>query len=327
MIEPEAKKIAQTVNLKQLKGKTVMIAGASGLIGTYFLACLKQVKGVKVIGLIQSPPQLYWLRLADFPGLKIIQGDLTQVKFIQQLPQADYIIQAAGYAQPGRFLANPVKTLKLNTLSTFLLFEKLKKGGGFLFISSSEVYSGLTKMPFKESQIGLTNTDHLRACYIEGKRTGEAICRAYLNLGFKVKICRLSLAYGPGTRINDQRVINQLITQGLKGKIKLLDAGLARRTYGYVADSVAVMWQILLKGKEVIYNVGGESQITIAGLAKKIGQHLKVPVLIPKNIKGDTSAPIEVRMDLSKIKKEFHHVKFVSLDEGLRRTINWYQQL
>ncbi len=327
MIEQDSKQIVSQVNLSRLRGKTVMIAGASGLIGTYFLACLRQIKGVKVVAIIQSRPKAYWLKLADFEGVKIMRGDLTKINFCQSLPKADFIIHAAGYGQPGRFLAEPVKTLKLNTLTTFLLFDKLKPKGKFLFISSSEVYSGLTHPPFKENQIGTTNTDHIRACYIEAKRGGEAICYAFNQKGIKAKIVRLSLVYGPGTRRNDKRVLNQLIAKGLKGEIRLLDQGRAKRTYGYVTDAIEAMWQILLRGREMIYNVGGESRISIAGLAKKIGKELKAEVVMPKKSAAVSGAPQEVRMDLTKIKKEFSKTKFVSLDEGLKRTINWRKQL
>lgn len=327
MIEQDAKQIVKQVDLRQLKGKTVMIAGASGLIGSYFLACLKQVRAVKVVAVIRSQPKAYWLKLADFKGVRIMRGDLTDLSFCQSLPRADVIIHAAGYGQPGRFLLKPLKTLKLYTLTTFFLLDKLKPGGKFLYISSSEVYSGLKALAYQENQIGRTNTDHPRACYIEAKRAGEAICQAAKSQRVNVKICRLSLAYGPGTRKDDQRVLYQLIVEGLKGEIQLLDNGRVMRTYCYVADSVEVMWQILLTGKETVYNVGGESRTSIANLARKIGKYLKVKVIIPNKSRAKWGAPEDVRLDLSKIKKEFHKHKFISLNEGLRRTIEWLRQL
>ena len=97
------------------------------------------------------------------------------------------------------FMQNPVKTLQLNTSTTLLLFEKLLPGGKFLFISTSELYSGLSHPPFTEQQIGTTNTTHPRACYIEGKRCGEAIVNAFREQGVNAKSARLALAYGPGT--------------------------------------------------------------------------------------------------------------------------------
>ncbi len=314
MIEQDAKQIVKQLDLRQLKGKTVMIAGASGLIGSYFLACLKQVRQVRVVAVIRSRPKAYWLKLADFKDVRIMRGDLTDLNFCQSLPRADVIIHAAGYGQPGRFLLKPLKTLKLNTLTTFLLFNKLKPKGRFLFISSSEIYSS-------------SDLDHPRVCYIEAKRAGEATCQAAKSQGVNVKICRLALAYGPGTRKDDQRVLYQLIVEGLKGEIRLLDNGRVMRTYCYVADSVEVMWQILLKGKETVYNVGGESRTSIANLAGKIGKYLKVKVIIPNKSAAKLGAPEDVRLDLSKIKKEFHKTNFVSLNEGLKRTIEWLKQL
>ena len=142
-----------------------------------------------------------------------------------------------------------------------------------------------------------------------------------------VKIARLSLAYGPGTKPGDQRVLNQLIAKGLQGKVSLLDDGKAKRNYGYVTDSVGIMWQVLLQGKEVVYDVAGESATTIFNLAKTISGYLQVPLILGQKNKEIIGAPEEVKTDISQIKKEFNKTKFVSLDNGLRRTIEWQRLL
>jgi nucleoside-diphosphate-sugar epimerase len=238
------------------------------------------------------------------------------------------IIHAGGYGQPGKFMIDPMKTLKLNTTLTIKLFEKLKQNGKFLFISSSEVYSGLTKSPFSENQIGTTNTDHPRSCYIEAKRCGEAIVFSARNQGIDAKSVRLSLAYGPGTKKDDKRVINSFIGRALvEKKIDMMDDGSALRTYCYVTDAVEIMWKILLEGKENIYNVGGKSKTTIADLAKLIGKTLKVPVNIPKSNKHLSGAPDDVSLNLDKIKKEFKKTDFVSLEDGMKKTIEWQKEL
>ena len=255
-------------------------------------------------------------------------GDLTNVDFCKSLPEADYIIHAAGYGQPGKFMENPVKTLKLNTAATFSLMEKLKPGGKFLFISTSEVYSGLTNPPHKENEIGTTNTDHQRACYIESKRGGEAICNAYRMRGIAAKSARVSLAFGPGTRATDARVLHSFINRAiLEGKIELLDSGLAKRTYCYIADAVEMLWYILMNGRESIYNVGGESKTTIAELAKFIGNYLGVPVIFPKSSHAITGAPLDVSLDLTKVKTEFGKTEFMPLNEALIATIEWQKAL
>ncbi|MEK9161315.1 MAG: NAD-dependent epimerase/dehydratase family protein, partial [Patescibacteria group bacterium] len=227
IIIKDAEKILEKVDLSELEGKSILITGASGLIGTYFLVCLKVFSEKKKIGKItaisNSKYPVYLNDLINYPEIEIIEGDLTNYEFLQKMPMADYIIHAAGYGQPGRFMENPIKTLKLNTETTFCLFDKLKKDGKLLFLSTSEVYSGLTTPPHKESEIGSTNTNHPRSCYIEAKRCGEAICNAYRTKGFRAKSARISLTYGPGTKPNDLRAINSFIQKAIQGRIELLD--------------------------------------------------------------------------------------------------------
>lgn len=332
IIIKDAENILEKVDLSELEGKSILITGASGLIGTYFLACLKILSEKKKIGKItavcNNQYPIYLNDLINYPEIEVLTGDLTDYEFCQKLPVADYIIHAAGYGQPGRFMENQIKTLKLNTETTFRLFDKLKDNGKFLFLSTSEVYSGLTTSPHKESEIGLTNTTHSRSCYIEAKRCGEAICNAHRTKGVQAKSARLSLAYGPGTKPDDLRALNSFIQKALQGKIELLDEGVAKRTYCYISDAIEIMWKILLFGKEPVYNVGGFSSITIADLAQKIGKYLDVPVAFPKKSSGKISgAPIDVSLDMTKVKNEFGKTEYVAFDEGLERTIEWQKIL
>ncbi|MCK4918249.1 MAG: NAD-dependent epimerase/dehydratase family protein [Candidatus Pacebacteria bacterium] len=333
IIENDAKDTCKKIDFTELLGKSIMITGASGLIGTYFLACLKILNDknpgkIKVIAVMQNESSDHLKSFLNFNNADIYKGDLTNIDFCKELPSADYIIHAAGYGQPGLFMKDPVKTLKLNTLTTYNLFEKLSINGKFLFVSSSEVYSGSPNLPYKETDIGTTNTTHPRSCYIEAKRCGEAICKAYYNLGIEAKSARLSLAYGPGTKKNDSRVINSFIKKAIDGKIELLDEGKAKRTYCYVSDAIEIMWGILFSGKDPIYNVGGKSKTTIGELAKKIGFILNVPVIFPKSSTNTIQgAPEDVFLDMSKIEKEFHKNKYIPLDKGLKKTINWQLEL
>lgn len=332
IIIQDAAQICDKVSFDGIIGKTILITGASGLIGGYFIACLKylfQMCNIRftTIAAMQNEPLPYLKELLNFDNVNIYRGDLTSAEFIGILPKADIIIHAAGYGQPGRFLQDQIKTLKLNTFSTFMLFDKLAENGKFLFVSTSELYSGLNNPPFKEHEIGTTNTVHPRACYIEAKRCGEAICNAYRTKGVDAKSVRLALAYGPGTRPGDMRVINSFIEKALDGQITLLDQGQAKRTYCYISDSVEIMWNVLLFGKDPIYNVGGNSRTTIGELAHKIGSYLNVPVIFPTDIQDMAGAPDDVYLDMTKVKKEFGKNKYVSLDEGLANTIEWQKAL
>lgn len=332
IIREDAEEILKKIDFHELNGKTILLTGASGLIGTYFLATLRELrnKGVhaEIVAVIQNNFPKYLPYLGE--NVRFTQGDLTDPKLLNSLPKADYIVHAAGYGQPGKFMENPLKTIELNTTCTIALLRKLKKRGKFLFVSTSEVYSGLETTPYSEDMIGTTNTEHPRACYIEAKCCGEAIVNAERQRGVNGKSARLSLAYGPGTKKNDQRVINSFIEKALAGKLELLNQGEAKRTYCYVKDAVEILWDILLFGKDAIYNVGGTSDTTIAGLAKKIGKSLNVPVIFPKVSKSSPAvagAPIDVRLDMTKVKTEFGKADYVSLDLGLSRTIEWQKIL
>jgi len=333
IIRQDADSICQGFSPVQLEGKTILITGASGIVGTYFLECLHHLSAVQkmnfqVLAVMKNEPPAHLLECLSLPNIHILRGDLADSEFYPHLPDSDFIVHAAGYGQPGAFLQNPKATIQLNTTATAALLDKVKKNGKFLFISSSEVYSGLRNPPHKETEIGLTNTDHPRSCYIEGKRCGEAICNAYRTTGVDAKSARLCLAYGPGTRPADRRALNSFIEKALKERhIRLMDAGQARRTYCYIADAVSIMWRILLDGKESIYNVGGISSVTIAELAQQIGAALDVSVTMPEKSETLQGAPEDVRLDMDKFQQEFGPLSFISLNEGLKRTINWQSQL
>ena len=284
--------------------RTIMITGASGLIGSHLV---KKAESERM-NVIAVTRQNY--------------GDLTY-NTLSVLPHADYIIHAVGYGQPSKYMTDPIKTIKLATSVTMELFDHLKPGGKLLFVSTSEVYSGLVNMLCKETYIGTTNTDHLRACYIEGKRCGEAI--TLINGG---KVVRLCSTYGPGTKEGDSRAMNQFIQKALVDKeIKLLDDGSAIRTYCYISDAVEMIWNIFMHGKETIYNVGSKSKTTIRYMAETIGHLMHVPVIIPEESHGLAGSPTDVCVDISRYEYEFGKKRFISLDEGLKRTIEYQKEM
>lgn len=333
IIEEDAQKVVAAARLQNLANKSILLTGASGLLGIYFLASLREMtrQGYapqSVTAVVHSKLIAPFECFSDFKGIQIVRGDLTDLNFINRLGKFDYIIHAAGYGQPGRFMEDQIKTLKLNTTVTLALFDCLAVQGRFLFLSSAEVYSGLPHPPYTENQIGTTNTTHVRSCYIEGKRCGEAICNAYRARGIKVSSARLALAYGPGTKPADHRVINIFIERGItQGEIALQDAGIAKRTYCYVSDAVEILWHILLRGTEPIYNVGGFSRITISELASQVGRYLRVPVKFPENTQELGGAPEDVFLDMSLVQREFKKNQYVSFEEGLSRTIEWQKAL
>ncbi len=331
IIIEEAKKIVAGIDFSQLQDKRVLVTGASGLIGIYMVACLKELKTKYNIEIF------IWLNSGIEPQFKdiltdcvYIVGDMTDSNhyYLKSNDSFDFIIHLAGYGQPNKFLNNKAKTISLNTTGTLNLLANLNHNGKFLFASTSELYSGLNSDNVTEEEIGTTNTNHPRSAYIEGKRCGEAICYAYKDMGVDVKIARLSLAYGPGTKPKDARVLNSLIEKGLfNDSIVLMDNGDALRTYCYITDVIEMFWNILLFGTQITYNVGGESKTSILGLANLIGDNLNKEVKLPEVVQTLAGNPKNVNISLNRYLTEFKKNNFVSLEDGIKETIKWQKEL
>ena len=323
IIFEDAKEVINALDFSSLDGAKIMITGATGLLGTHFLAslCLLKESGlnISVTGEYNSPPADFTYEIAERGGL-YLQSDL--------MGGADVVIHAAGYAQPLRFVNAPATTIRLNTEVTHNLLQRLAPGGRFLFLSSSEVYSGNTKQVVTEDDIGTTTPYHPRACYIEGKRCGEAICNAYRNAGVRAVSARLGATYGPGTRKHDKRVINSLIEQALTtGKIEREFPGHDARSYCYSRDAIKMLWQILLHGKAPVYNVGGGERASVSDIASHIGHITNAKVLPPKSfleLNGSAKNPI---LSMERIDGELPWAPHLSLYSGLRRTIEWQKGL
>jgi len=329
LIETEVQSIIDTIDFTPLKNKSVLITGASGIIGLYLAASLKRVRkelniSISVWTYSNIPTYLQPI----FEECKIICGDITDIKNFINLPKYDCIIHAAGYGQPLKFVRDKIKTIKINTEATINLLNLLTDGGKFLFISSSEIYNGIEQTNIDEDMMGNTNTNHFRSCYIESKKCGESICHAYVDTNYNVKIARLSLAYGPGTRLDDERVLNNFVKKGLTEKnIALLDHGEAIRTYCYITDAVEMLWNICLYGKYVVYNVGGISKTSIYDLAATIGKNVSKNIILPERQQPLYGNPKIVNVSCSRYTLEFNKHNFVPLIIGVDNTIKWYKNL
>ena len=329
LLENDAKYVNDRVTLNPLDGLDLTITGATGLVGLNIICAINYYnnnfakKRININALSYSKPSGIIYDIFCENSIKSIPGDLDNYNFIKDIPLSDCIIHSAGYGQPGKFLANKLKTISINTSATIDLSKRLRSNGRFLFISSSEVYSGCSNDKNNEDDIGTTKPNHPRSCYIEGKRAGEAIINILRENGIHATSARLALAYGPGVKNNDERVLNQFIQKGINGTIALLDSGESMRTYGYISNVVTMLLNMLIKSNEPVYNVGGNSIISIRDLANKIGKIMKVDVEIPASESFLKDAPKNVRLDLSRIEKEFNITDYVGIDQGLKNTIEW----
>lgn len=312
--------------LVRLKNKRILITGASGHLGNYFLKFFligNQLLSLRmsVTSTSQSDLDKSFDTHRDF--FEHVRGDLTDPYFIDNFNQFDYVIHLAGYAQPTKFISNQSSTIYLNTFAVENLIDKLTNHGTFLFISSSEVYS-LGDLINTDSRSNETiNVEHPRAAYIFSKLLGEIICN---NSEKNIKIARLSMTYGPGIKHDDTRAMSDFLRQAItQGVIKLKDNGNAVREYLYVAEAVRALLRILLEGKSKSYDIGAglSGKTTIKEMAEIISELLRTELIVPDSSVLFLSASQSVSLDISKYESEFEKISKLHVTDGLKRTIDW----
>jgi nucleoside-diphosphate-sugar epimerase len=338
LIFKNAQRNIDVLDFSSLNNKKILLTGTTGLIGVHLLSTLillKKIYNIEIYCLTNDNIDEMFLPL--YKDCFIIKGNLVNSKSIDKLLDifsenlwgVDYIIHSAGYGQPKKFTDDKVNTILINTKVTCELFKLLNPGGSFLYCSTSEIYNGIEEKNIDESRIGTTTPDHPRSCYIDSKRCGESILHGFSEKGYNTKIARISLAYGPGTKKNDERVLNNFIQKAIQNKsINMLDDGSSIRTYGHVSDITEMLWNIFLHGKDITYNVAGVSEISILELAKNIGYKLNCNANSPKNNSNELKGnPKVVNLSLNKYFQEFGEKKYIPLNEGLTDTIQWQEKL
>jgi len=335
-IEQDCLEYIEKIDLTPLRGKTVYITGANGLIGMYVIYMLHLANviknaGINIVAVSKSPPGSHLKDIFKdrytFYSADLIRPDCNCFE-----EKADYIIHGATYAQPKKFIQNYMETIHLNTTVTERLLKKAKNDGAtLLFLSSSEVYGNPDEehVPTGEDYPGLCSPVDVRAIYSESKRMGETLCFAYRNFeGVNAKIARISMTYGPGIGLKDERVLAHFLRQALyEKKITMLDDGSKIRTFCYIADCVLMLLYIMLYGKDFVYNVGGKDSISIRSLAEEIcmltGSTLSQEIAYKENLQNVKVSPKLVKLDITKVITEFSLPPFKPFREGLIRTIEW----
>ena len=309
-------------------GKSILITGATGLVGSNILGFFDSIISQGVSLSLFSTSRGISESLFVSSNAKNYELDLCKDNFEDILPKFDMIFHCAGYGQPLKFLKDQFSTISLNTSVLVKLIKCLTNDGKIIYLSSSEVYSGFNGEYPNEKDIGNSTPEDTRACYIEGKRCGETIINT-LNNSMKSGVSiRLALAYGPGTKHDDERVLNQFIKSSIKNNnISLLDKGQSIRRYIFIEDAIEMIINIASSGVEQVYNVGGKERVSILELAKNIQNITGCSVNVPKKSNGLIGAPENVGLDISRYKEEFGEIDFKSLEEGLKLTINFYRKI
>lgn len=330
-------------NIERLSGKTVLITGAAGFLGRYFMSLLTYVNEINPSNPITIIALDNYITSGIPQGSNILRND-KNVEWIvgdasigSQLPnQFDYIIHTAGIASPEHYRANPLLTIDVTINVTRSLLERAKKDNSrMLFFSSSEIYGDPSpeNVPTQESYRGNVSTLGPRACYDESKRLGETLCWIYQTyFGVHVCIVRPFNVYGPGMMPKDYRVLPNFATQiALSKPLKIYGNGKQTRTFCYVSDAIIGFMKILLDSKTPdVFNVGNPSpEISMIDLAKLIKQLINKDVEI-EIINYPTSYPEDEPNrrcpDISKISKELSFNPKIDLEKGLVKFFQWAKE-
>jgi len=240
----------------------------------------------------------------------------------------DYILHFASPASPIDYLELPIQTLKVGALGTHnaLGLAKAKKAV-FLLASTSEVYGDPLIHPQPEEYWGNVNPIGPRGVYDEAKRFAEAITMAYHRThGINTKIVRIFNTYGPRMRIKDGRAIPNFLKQALTGEdLTIYGNGSQTRSFCFVTDLVEGIFRLLTSEQHEPVNIGNPNEMTIRQMADKILQATQSNSKII-NVPLPEDDPKTRQPNITLAKKILNWEPKVSLDEGLKSTLEYFKQ-
>lgn len=273
ILDQDIENIISNFDMSVFENKTVLITGATGLIGKL---CVKSLLNsgfnTKVIALIRNEEKGYKV-LGENKNLQFLVQDInTPLKLKENV---DYIIHGASVTSSLDFVNMPVETIltAINGTKNVLEFARLQKDLlGIVYLSSLEVYGIPEQENTSETDYGYIDILNPRSSYSEGKRMTETLCISYgCEYNLPVKIARLAQTFGAGVDKSDNRVFAQFAKSVINEEnIILHTKGETKRNYCYTSDAVCAILMILVKGKNNnAYNVANKNTyVSVADMAK-----------------------------------------------------------
>ncbi len=313
----------------------ILVTGAAGFLGSHL--CDRLIKeGHDVIGMDNfitgRPENLEHLKKQH--QFKFIQHDVSE--FIE-VPNGgvDAVMHFASPASPNPnspfgYVNLPIQTMKAGALGTHNSLGVARAYGATFFLAStSEIYGDPQVHPQPETYWGHVNPIGERSVYDEAKRFAEALTLAYHRFhGIDTRIVRIFNTYGPRMRLDDGRVVPNFIIQALTGQpLTIFGDGSQTRSFCYVDDLIEGIYRLLLSDEHRPVNLGNPVEMTMLELANTINRLLKNPtemVVLP-DMRGEGD-PQRRRPDITRAKQVLDWEPAVSLEEGLAKTIPYFQE-
>ncbi len=314
VIAEDMQYIWKRINGLPIDRSTVLISGATGLIGKYLVCFLTKYCKCRVTAIVRdlAKARLLWGEMGD--AVELIHSDIKELEISKR--SVDYIIHAACDTASRSFAVQPVEVINTSVEGTRRMLEIARYSGvkRFVYLSTMEVYGA----PFADQKIDETqgttiDTMSARASYPESKRLCESLCAAYFSeYHVPVQVVRLTQTIGPGVRYNDTRVFAEFARCLIEGKdIVLHTDGSTRRSYLYLADACTAILTVMTKGVcGEAYNAANEATYcSIRQMADMVANELsggRISVKIEPDEKMQTfcgyAPALKINLDTSKLR-------------------------
>lgn len=308
--------------------KRVLVTGGAGFIGSHLCErLLAENTDVLCVDNYFTGSKDNIAHLIGQPRFEIMRHDVTFPLYVE----TDEIYNLACPASPVHYQFDPVQTTKTSVHGAINMLGLAKRVRAKIFqASTSEVYGDPKIHPQPESYWGHTNPIGPRACYDEGKRCAETLFFDYRRQhGLSIKVARIFNTYGPRMHPNDGRVVSNFIVQALRGEpVTIYGDGSQTRSFCYVDDLVEAFIRFMSLEDEFAgpMNLGNPGEFTILELAEKVievtGSQSEI---IREPLPQDD--PIQRQPDISLAREKIDWEPKIQLDEGLKMTIEYFDQL
>jgi dTDP-glucose 4,6-dehydratase len=304
-----------------------VITGGAGFLGSHLCdAMIERGWEIVCIDNLISGAEENIRHLENDSRFTFVRQDISESLHVPQ--SVDAVLHFASPASPDDYLKFPIETLKVGSLGTFHALELARsKQARFLMASTSECYGDPEVSPQPESYWGHVNSVGPRSVYDEAKRFSEAATMAYHRKhGVDTGIVRIFNTYGPRMRLNDGRALPNFLYQALSGRaITVYGDGKQTRSFCYVSDLIDGMLRLLDSNEHLPVNIGNPHEITILEFAERVRALTGGRVALTfRPLPQDD--PKRRQPDITKAKKLLNWEPKVSLDEGLRLTLDYFQK-
>ncbi|WP_373501337.1 UDP-glucuronic acid decarboxylase family protein [Desulfococcus sp.] len=308
--------------------KKILVTGGGGFLGSHLCErLLKEGNDVICLDNFFTGSRSNVLHLLDNPFFEMMRHDITFPLYVE----VDEIYNLACPASPVHYQFNPVKTIKTNVHGAINMLGLAKRIRAKIFqASTSEVYGDPAVHPQPETYWGHVNPIGIRSCYDEGKRCAETLFFDYYRQhSLRIKVGRIFNTYGPNMNPDDGRVVSNFIVQALNNRpITIYGDGSQTRSFCYVDDLIEGILRFMASGDDFTgpVNLGNPTEFTILELARQIidlagsGSSIVFEPLPEDD-------PRQRRPDIRLAKERLNWEPRVGLGEGLRRTIEYFENL